>query len=73
VAKAATAGTQAYFIDLLHERRARPRVDLVMHIVTAHRDLVLTDSERRAGDCMMICVSRFCTARLVLDLLYASL
>ena len=35
VAKAATAGIQAYFVDLLHERRARPREDLVTHIVTA--------------------------------------
>jgi ferredoxin-NADP reductase len=33
-----------------------------------HRDSVLTDEERQAGDCMMICVSRSCTARLVLDL-----
>ena len=33
-----------------------------------HRDSVLTEDERRAGDCMMICVSRSCTARLVLDL-----
>jgi cytochrome P450/ferredoxin-NADP reductase len=35
VAKAATAGIQAYFTDLLHERRARPRADLVTHLVTA--------------------------------------
>jgi cytochrome P450/ferredoxin-NADP reductase len=35
VAKAATAGIQSYFIDLLHERRAHPRNDLVTHIVTA--------------------------------------
>ena len=33
-----------------------------------HRDSVLTEDERRAGDCMMICISRSCTARLVLDL-----
>jgi ferredoxin-NADP reductase len=33
-----------------------------------HRDSVLTREERAAGDCMMICVSRACTARLVLDL-----
>ena len=38
VAKAATAGIQAYFMDLLHERRARPRTDLVTHIVTAEID-----------------------------------
>ena len=38
VAKAATAGIQAYFIDLLHERRARPRADLVTHLVTAQID-----------------------------------
>src|SRR5712672_1533685 len=35
VAKAATAGIQAYFTDLLHERRARPRADLVTHMVAA--------------------------------------
>ena len=33
-----------------------------------HRDSVLTEEERAAGDCMMICVSRSCTSRLVLDL-----
>jgi ferredoxin-NADP reductase len=33
-----------------------------------HRDSVLTEEERAAGDCMMICVSRSRTARLVLDL-----
>jgi cytochrome P450/ferredoxin-NADP reductase len=33
-----------------------------------HRDSVLNQDEREAGDCMMICVSRSCTARLVLDL-----
>ncbi|QSE90663.1 oxidoreductase [Rhodococcus pseudokoreensis] len=33
-----------------------------------HRDTVLNDDERRANDCMMICVSRACTPRLVLDL-----
>ena len=38
VAKAATAGIQAYFMDLLHDRRARPRTDLVTHIVTAEID-----------------------------------
>jgi cytochrome P450/ferredoxin-NADP reductase len=38
VAKAATAGIQSYFIDLLRERRARPRADLVTHIVTAEID-----------------------------------
>jgi ferredoxin len=36
--------------------------------VPDHRDSVLTEEERRAGDCMMICVSRSCTERLVLDL-----
>jgi ferredoxin len=36
--------------------------------VPDHRDSVLTQEERAAGDCMMICVSRSCTARLVLDL-----
>ena len=38
VAKAATAGIQNYFVDLLHERRARPRNDLVTHLVTADID-----------------------------------
>jgi ferredoxin len=33
-----------------------------------HRDSVLDEDARRAGDCMMICVSRSCTKRLVLDL-----
>jgi ferredoxin-NADP reductase len=33
-----------------------------------HRDSVLTDEERAVGDCMMICVSRSCGPRLVLDL-----
>ena len=33
-----------------------------------HLDSVLSDAERRANDCMMICVSRSCTPRLVLDL-----
>jgi ferredoxin-NADP reductase len=33
-----------------------------------HRDSILADDERRAGDCMFICVSRSCSERLVLDL-----
>jgi ferredoxin-NADP reductase len=33
-----------------------------------HRDSVLDDDERQANDCMMICVSRSRTPRLVLDL-----
>ncbi|MGY1731682.1 cytochrome P450 [Geodermatophilus sp. SYSU D01045] len=33
-----------------------------------HRDSVLGDDERQAGDCMMICVSRAAGPRLVLDL-----
>ena len=33
-----------------------------------HRDSVLDDDEKAAGDCMMICVSRSCSSRLVLDL-----
>ena len=33
-----------------------------------HRDSVLDADEREAGACMMICVSRSCTPRLVLDL-----
>ena len=33
-----------------------------------HRDSILTDEERRAGDTMMLCVSRSVSPRLVLDL-----
>ena len=33
-----------------------------------HRDSLLDDDDRAAGDCMYICVSRSCTDRLVLDL-----
>lgn len=33
-----------------------------------HRDSVLTDEEQEAGDTMMICVSRSCSPRLILDL-----
>jgi cytochrome P450/ferredoxin-NADP reductase len=33
-----------------------------------HRDSVLDEDERGAGACMMICVSRSCSPRLVLDL-----
>ena len=33
-----------------------------------HRDSVLTEQERATGQCMLICVSRSCTGRLVLDL-----
>jgi ferredoxin-NADP reductase len=33
-----------------------------------HRDSLLTDDEKAAGDYMMICVSRSCGPRLVLDL-----
>jgi ferredoxin len=33
-----------------------------------HRDSVLNDEERAAGDTMMICVSRAKSDRLVLDL-----
>ncbi|WP_370182256.1 2Fe-2S iron-sulfur cluster-binding protein [Rhodococcus wratislaviensis] len=33
-----------------------------------HRDSVLDDDERSVGDCMLICVSRSCSDRLVLDL-----
>jgi cytochrome P450/ferredoxin-NADP reductase len=36
--------------------------------VPDHRDSVLDDDEQQAGECMMICVSRSRTARLVLDL-----
>ncbi len=40
----------------------------VLEGVPDHRDSVLDDTEREANDCLMICVSRSCTARLVLDL-----
>jgi ferredoxin-NADP reductase len=33
-----------------------------------HRDSLLDEDDRAAGDCMYICVSRSCTDRLVLDL-----
>jgi len=33
-----------------------------------HRDYVLTEREKAAGDCMMLCVSRACGNRLVLGL-----
>jgi ferredoxin len=36
--------------------------------VPDHRDSVLSEEEREANDCMMICVSRARTDRLVLDL-----
>ncbi|WP_369135194.1 cytochrome P450 [Modestobacter sp. I12A-02662] len=40
----------------------------VLEGVPDHRDSVLGPEERQAGDCMMICVSRACGDRLVLDL-----
>jgi cytochrome P450/ferredoxin-NADP reductase len=40
----------------------------VLEGVPEHRDSVLSDEERQTNDCMMICVSRSCTERLVLDL-----
>ncbi len=40
----------------------------VVEGVPDHRDSVLEGSERAANDCMMICVSRSCGTRLVLDL-----
>jgi ferredoxin-NADP reductase len=36
--------------------------------VPDHRDSILADHERAAGDCLFPCVSRSCTDRLVLDL-----
>ncbi|NPT56953.1 2Fe-2S iron-sulfur cluster binding domain-containing protein [Paraburkholderia sp. 5N] len=33
-----------------------------------HRDMMLTEEEQKAGDCMLICVSRSLDAELVLDL-----
>jgi cytochrome P450/ferredoxin-NADP reductase len=40
----------------------------VLEGVPDHRDSILDEDEREANDCMMICVSRSCTERLVLDL-----
>jgi ferredoxin len=40
----------------------------VLDGVPDHRDSVLDEAERKANDCMLICVSRSCTERLVLDL-----
>ena len=40
----------------------------VLEGVPDHRDSVLTDDEQAVNDTMMICVSRSCSARLVLDL-----
>jgi cytochrome P450/ferredoxin-NADP reductase len=40
----------------------------VLDGIPDHRDSVLDAEAREAGDCMMICVSRACTPRLVLDL-----
>jgi hypothetical protein len=40
----------------------------VLEGVPDHRDSVLDAEQREAGDCMMICVSRSCGPRLVLDL-----
>ena len=40
----------------------------VLDGVPDHRDAVLDEDERAANDYMMICISRACTERLVLDL-----
>jgi ferredoxin len=41
---------------------------IVLSGIPDHRDSVLTDDEQAANDTMMICVSRSCSPRLVLDL-----
>lgn len=40
----------------------------VLEGIPDHRDSVLDEDEKAANDCMMICVSRACTPRLVLSL-----
>lgn len=40
----------------------------VLEGIPDHRDSVLTEAERRQNDCMLICVSRSCGPRLVLEL-----
>jgi len=40
----------------------------VLEGIPDHRDSVLTADEQSANDCMMICVSRSCSARLVLEM-----
>jgi ferredoxin len=40
----------------------------VLEGIPDHRDSVLDQETRDANDCMMICVSRACTPRLVLDI-----
>lgn len=40
----------------------------VVEGIPDHRDSILGDAERAAGDCMFVCVSRSCSDRLVLDL-----
>ncbi|OZC29622.1 PDR/VanB family oxidoreductase [Gordonia polyisoprenivorans] len=40
----------------------------VLDGVPDHRDSVLSDEEKAENDCMMVCVSRSCSPRLVLDL-----
>jgi cytochrome P450/ferredoxin-NADP reductase len=40
----------------------------VLDGIPDHRDSVLDEEEQESGTCMMICVSRSCTPRLVLDL-----
>ncbi|ROO86043.1 ferredoxin-NADP reductase [Actinocorallia herbida] len=40
----------------------------VLDGVPDHRDALLDDADRAAGDCMLVCVSRAASARLVLDL-----
>jgi ferredoxin-NADP reductase len=43
-------------------------VTAVLEGLPDHRDSLLDDDERARGDCMLICVSRSATSRLVLDL-----
>jgi ferredoxin-NADP reductase len=65
------AALEAAGIDVLHSCREGTCGTCETGVVAGepdHRDSVLTDADRAANDCMMICVSRAKTPQLVLDL-----